>query len=344
MFMETTTKTFDNMLASELREQYDTQCKLLLSEKPILARIMKECVEEYKDCTIEQIESYIEGRPDISKIAVHSSSIHGMNTEDKTLSEGTIYYDIKFSAIVPTTKEPIELIINIEAQNKYNPGYPLVKRGVYYASRLISAQFGQEFDKTEYGNLKKVYSIWICMNPPKDVRNTIIEFNLALGIKVGREKTEAIEKAFEKKNYDLMSIIFVNLDKNETGASNLLELLTLIFHGEMKAIEKCKALETKFGMTMYQEISEEVAHMCDLSYGVWERGLAQGINQGFSQGIAQGISQGISQGIAQGINQGIAQGRTLAIKENAKNALKLGLPIEQIALITGLSKEEIASL
>ena len=72
--------------------------------------------------------------------------------------------------------------------------------------------------------------------------------------------------------------------------------------------------------------------MCDLSYGVWERGLAQGINQGFSQGIAQGISQGI------------AQGRTLAIKENAKNALKLGLPIEQIALITGLSKEEIASL
>lgn len=80
--------------------------------------------------------------------------------------------------------------------------------------------------------------------------------------------------------------------------------------------------------------------MCDLSYGVWERGLAQGINQGFSQGIAQGINQGISQGIS----QGIAQGRTLAIKENAKNALKLGLPIEQIALITGLSKEEIASL
>ena len=107
--MTTTTKFADDIDAAELRERYDTQCKLLLSEKPILARIMKGCIEEYKDCTIEQIESYIEGKPDISTFSLHpnSKTIRGTNTEDSTLNEGTIYYDIRFTALAPSTREPI---------------------------------------------------------------------------------------------------------------------------------------------------------------------------------------------------------------------------------------------
>ena len=292
--MTTTTKIADDIDAAELRERYDTQCKLLLSEKPILARIMKGCIEEYKDCTIEQIEGYIEGKPDISTFSLHPNgkTIRGTNTEDATLNEGTIYYDIRFTALAPSTREPIELIINIEAQNKYNPGYPLVKRGVYYASRLISSQFGSEIDKQDYGGLKKVYTIWICMNPPESVKNTIIGFNLGMKIIAGDEKRASVEAAFKKSDYDLLSVIFVNLDKDSSGASNLLEMLSLLFLGEMKALEKCKALETKFGIEMYQEISEEVSNMCDLSAGVWERGLEQGIERGIAQGVERGITLG----------------------------------------------------
>jgi len=39
-------------------------------------------------------------------------------------------------------------IINLEAQNDYNSGYPLLKRGVYYCSRLISCQYGTVFVKS----------------------------------------------------------------------------------------------------------------------------------------------------------------------------------------------------
>lgn len=292
--MITTAKFADDIDATELRARYDTQCKLLLSEKPILARIMKGCIEEYKDCTIEQIESYIEGKPDISTFALHPNgkTIRGTNTEDATLNEGTIYYDIRFTALAPSTNKQIELIINIEAQNKYNPGYPLVKRGVYYASRLISSQFGTEIDKQDYGGLKKVYTIWICMNPPESVKNTIIGFNLGMKIIEGEEKRKSIESAFKKSDYDLISVIFVNLDKRSSGASNLLEMLSLLFLGEMKAIEKCKALEAKFGIAMYQEISEEVSNMCDLSADVWERGIEQGIERGIAQGVERGITLG----------------------------------------------------
>ena len=72
-----------------------------------------------------------------------------------------------FFAVAPVSGELIRLIINIEAQNDYYPGYPLIKRGLYYCSRMISAQYGTEFTGSHYEQIKKVYSIWICINPPR---------------------------------------------------------------------------------------------------------------------------------------------------------------------------------
>ena len=54
--------------------------------------------------------------------------------------------------------ENIRLIINAEAQNRFKLKYPLTKRAVYYGSRLISAQNGTVFTKSDYQKLLKVYS------------------------------------------------------------------------------------------------------------------------------------------------------------------------------------------
>ena len=61
---------------------------------------------------------------------------------------------------------------------------------------------------------------------------------------------------------------------------------------------------------------------------------------GYDKGLKEGIEQGIEQGITRGIEQGIMQER----KEIVKNLLKNGVSIEQIAKITGLSKEEIENI
>ena len=37
------------------KARYDAACKRLLSEKVFLAQIMKDCVEEYKNCDVEDI-------------------------------------------------------------------------------------------------------------------------------------------------------------------------------------------------------------------------------------------------------------------------------------------------
>ena len=80
---------------------YDAACKRVLSEKAILARIMKACLEEYKDCGVNEIaERYIEGQPQVSAVPVlpdeEGSLISGMDTEDKSVHEGSITYDICF--------------------------------------------------------------------------------------------------------------------------------------------------------------------------------------------------------------------------------------------------------
>jgi len=50
--------------AADDNARYDAACKRVLSEKAILARIMKACLEEYKDCDVGEIGSkYIEGEP-----------------------------------------------------------------------------------------------------------------------------------------------------------------------------------------------------------------------------------------------------------------------------------------
>ena len=112
---------------------YDEICKHLLSYKPILARILKECVEEYHDLSYEAIQACIE--PDLKGAHMH---IIGRNTEDLTIPEAKILYDLLFTAALPKQKEQVALFINIEAQNRDDPSYPLLKRALYDGSRLLA--------------------------------------------------------------------------------------------------------------------------------------------------------------------------------------------------------------
>ena len=145
---------------------YDASCKRLLSEKRILAWIMKYCVSECSEMDIDDIVRCIEA-PEISSVPVFSDEtnaprINGMNTVESSRYEGTVTFDLRFAASIPSPKRTISLIINVEAQADFHPGYPLPARAEYYCARLISAQKGTTFVGSHYEDLRKVYSIWIC--------------------------------------------------------------------------------------------------------------------------------------------------------------------------------------
>ncbi len=184
---------------TSMQSQYDAACKRLLSEKIVLAWILKECVPEYREETIDDImNKYIEGTPEVSSVPVQGSRIQGGNTEDTDLHEGTIRYDIFFRALLPQGKGRLLLLINVEAQNKENPQYPLVSRMVYHLARQTSSQHGVEFTNDHYGDLQKVYSIWICMNAPKHRANSMNVYEIT-------EKQVAGHVKLKKADYDLMT-------------------------------------------------------------------------------------------------------------------------------------------
>ena len=255
---------------------YDAACKRVLSEKAILARIMKSCLEEYKDCDVGDIaEKYIEGQPQVSNLPVlpdeGGTVINGMDTEDKSVREGMVTYDIRFHAVVPDSREEIGLIVNVEAQNDFYPGYPLTKRGIYYCCRMISSQHGREFTGSHYEKIKKVYSIWICMNPPKSQGNTITRYRLMEEHLVG-------EAAEPVRNYDLLSIVMLCLGGPDgENYDGVLRMLDVLLSNKTSAAEKRKILQDDYDIQMTQRLESEVSVMCNLSKGVEEKGVAKGI-------------------------------------------------------------------
>ena len=208
------------------------------------------------------------------------TKVQGMGNEDISQNEGTVYYDVRFNAIAPSTEEleNIRLIINAEAQNRFKLKYPLTKRAVYYGSRLISAQHGTVFTKSDYQKLRKVYSIWICVNPAKKFRNTITRYSLKPETIIGN----AVEAP---ENYDLINIVMVCLGKmEEWNDNNLIKFRGVLFQNELSAREKKDILERDFNIPMTETFESEVDDMCNLSQGVAEEAMQKGIEKGIEQG------------------------------------------------------------
>lgn len=251
--------------------RYDAACKQVLAEKEILAYILKYCVAEYKDLERSEIKKYIQGRPQISETVVEDDDlrIESERTEDRSLAEGTVYYDIRFTATAPAGDGEIELIINVEAQNRYNPGYPLLKRAMYYCSRLISSQYGTVFTKSHYEKIKKVYSIWICTDVPKRKAGTISKYA------VHEENIYGTARE-PREHYDLLTAVIVCLGENENPVeerSMLLEMLNyLMLNNDDSYQQKQQRLDEEFAIQMTPPLEKGVAKMCNLSEGVFERG------------------------------------------------------------------------
>ena len=73
-------------------------------------------------------------------------------------------------------------------------------------------------------------------------------------------------------------------------------------------------------------------------------GLAKGEAKGRVEGEAKGRAEGRAEGMAQGMAQGEAQGEARAKAEMARSLLRMGLEVEKVSEVTGLSPEAIAAL
>ena len=257
--------------------QYDDYAKFILSQKEILSRILKFTIKEFEDMEAEDIMGLIEGEPLISKVSTEPGEtnqtfhgkITGNNTESTELEEGTIIFDVIF--YVRMKDGVSRIIINLEAQGIEKPPYPLVNRTIFYIARLISSQKNRNFDHSNYGDMLRTYSIWICFNLEENCMNYLHLTNTSL---FGTHEWLG--------DLELMNIFLVGLDKNlseeaiKTTDSNLHYMLGTIFSNDLSPKDKVRLLSEREDMPAGTHIRKELDTMCNLSYGLEEQGIEKG--------------------------------------------------------------------
>ena len=260
--------------------QYDEHVRQILKDKGILAYILKYAVKEFKDYSIDDAKAAIDGEPEVAIRSVRPEAVSTLENESKIPGEGKMYFDILFYAVTNDGYRQ-KMYINIEAQKSFYPGYDLVTRGIVYPARLISQQMDVEYTADNYDGVKKVYSVWICMNAPekkhsyKKVADSIVEYSIKPTILYPHNATD---DEIATGRYDLMSTVFINLNSQNTINSKnvLISMLSTLLSDKIKADEKKQKLEKEYGIKMSKELESEVSSMCNLSEAIEERGIERG--------------------------------------------------------------------
>lgn len=150
-------------------------------------------LDEFKGMNPKEVVSYIEGQPYISTVPVepgltNTSSekggqrIVGFNSENGELNEGLVRFDI-----------------------------------VFYVSQLISSQKERDFENSSYDDIKRVYSIWVCMNMDENSMNHI------------HLMSDNVLGSYEwKGKLDLLNIVMIGLAEELPGHDERYELHRLL--------------------------------------------------------------------------------------------------------------------
>ena len=290
------------IIATDGKAQYDTSAKRLLAQKNILAHILVRTVDEFKEMKPEEVVSYIEGEPKIGTVPIEpgmtymmkssqsGQKIKEMNTEDVEINEGMIRFDIIFYVRLKEGRSKI--IINVEAQRKEPTEYDILNRTIFYVSREISSQKNREFVNSNYNDIKKVYSIWICMNMPEDSMNHIHLINDTI-----------IGNQIWKGREDLVNIVMIGLAKEispKEEKHELHRLLGALLSETLREEEKLDILKNEYHIPMEKSIEEDVKVMCNLSDGIEERGIIKGRAEGKAEGRTELLKQQVQKKLAKG--------------------------------------------
>ena len=312
--------------ATDTKAQYDNKAKQLLGHKIILAYILVNTVAEFKGMKPADVVQYIEGEPYIGSVPVdagvtnieNQDKVVGLNTENSEINEGMIRFDIIF--YVRMRDGLSQIIVNVEAQKAEPSGYDILNRAIFYVSRMISSQKGRDFVKSNYNDIKRVYSIWICMNMSQNCMN-YIHFT-----------QESVVGTYQwKGDIDLANIVLIGLAENlpeKEERYELHRLLGALLSAKLNVDEKFDIIGNEFDIPLESDIRKDVNDMCNLSQGIKEQAYVEGTENGIAIGKQEGITIGKQEGIAETI-----------IKMSRK-----GYEAEQISDILDMTAEEVREI
>ena len=274
--------------ATDIKAQYDDKAKQLIGHKIILAHILVNTVEEFKGMNPIDAVQYIEGEPHIGAVPVDAGATNienqekviGLNTENSEINEGMIRFDIIF--YVRMKDGLSQIIVNVEAQKSEPSSYNILNRAIFYVSRMISSQKGRDFVKSNYNDIKRVYSIWICMNVDE---HSMSHIHLTRDDIIGSHNW--------KGDINLLNIVLVGLAEDlpeKTEKYELHRLLGALLSSKLNVDEKLDIIGNEFRIPLESDIRKDVSEMCNLSQGIEERGVEKGLAEAAIRMYKKGYS------------------------------------------------------
>ncbi len=257
---------FDKKFDAGKNRSGDTDAKRILRFRAVLAEILRYVLPEAKGMTPMEIYNLIppeiEGDNNCATARLEQS-------EDKAPPAATISFDIMFNS------KPLNICIDIEPQGDPDPGYSIIKRGIYYLARMISRQVHKVNKGKGYDGIKKCYSIWIVFDSKHrtKVEPGIIKFKTQCYDSTLPE--EKIEKLSQDADLQELIMAYVS-DESEDEAVKFLSDLFLC-RDEKRILNGFKEYPPD------SLLVEEVRNMCDLSI-LWK-------NEGIAKGMEKGIEE-----------------------------------------------------
>jgi len=178
-----------------------------------------------------------------------------------------------------------KVILNIEPQKDEPSKYPILNRGIFYVSRLISSQKYRDFKGQEYGDICEVYSVWICMNMPE---NILCHIHLTQDDLVGEHKWAG--------ELDLINLVMIGVSNDlaePDETHELLRFLGTLFSKGLTSEERISIMEKEYDIPS-QVLGEEVETMCNLGEGIWEDAIAEGREANLLEQISKKLAKGKS--------------------------------------------------
>jgi hypothetical protein len=127
---------------------------------------------------------------------------------------------------------------------------------------MVSSQKERDFVKTNYDDIKRVVSIWICLNMKE---NSMNHYHLTDDVLLGNQRWEG------KK--DMISIVLLGLS-NELPEHDekyeLHRLLGALLSESITQAEKLSIIGNEYDISLEDEFRRELGSMCNLSQGIVE--------------------------------------------------------------------------
>lgn len=265
--------------------KHDINAISLLTDAQIFARIIKLLLREFCNVSVEEIEKsiqfYRENPGKESNMGDNDVVIIPSDSVSKEQRNGEIRYDKHYN--VKTKNMEYWIKLELEAQNVTNDktlGYHLENRVAYNLGRMMSGQKFVDFSNSDFDRLKKVKSIWICLNQATD---SIIRFTYKPSLEYGDCDINSLQsEQFEG--------IIVNVrgssEKKQIAKSNgsIISFLEAVFKVEDAATKK-KVLQEEFHLKITNPLERRLEVMCGVTEFSKNEGREEGLKVGREEGI-----------------------------------------------------------